>query len=107
MKNEQNNVEEADERIYKLSRPFTFEGNEYTELTLDFEKLTGNDLLSCERQMQLITGASEYVPMKQISQAYQAVVTARAAAVPVELIQALPAKDFSKVTLRASTFLLA
>lgn len=98
--------ETVDERVYKLSRPFTFEGTEYTELLLDFDSLTGGDLLSCEGQMNTMSSGNEVVPVKQISQAYQALVAARAAKVPVDLIKALPGKDFSKIIVRAQNFLL-
>ncbi|QHZ50032.1 hypothetical protein ERICV_05133 [Paenibacillus phage phiERICV] len=98
--------ETVDERVYTLSRPFTFEGKEYTELLLDFDSLSGEDLLSCESQLKTVTDASEFIPMKEISKPYLTLVVARAAKVPFELIQNLPAKDFSKVTLRAQNFLL-
>ncbi|MBH0342740.1 hypothetical protein ABB08_11290 [Paenibacillus larvae] len=92
--------------MYTLSRPFSFEGKEYTELLLDFDSLSGRDLLSCESQLKTVVDKTDFIPMKEISKPYLALVVARAAKVPVELIQGLPAKDFSKMTVRAQNFLL-
>lgn len=102
----QGTKEVADEQIYKLSRPFSFEGTVYTEFALDFDSLTGEDLLSAERQFNEISGGDSFTPVKQIAQMYQALVAARAAKVPYELVKSLPAKDFSKLTVRAQNFLL-
>lgn len=101
-----NNVaESADERTYTLLRPISFDGLEITELTLDFEELSGDDLLRCSRQAQTIS-PDEVAPVKALSLAYQVALAAKAAGVPVELIQSLKAKDFTQVTQRAQNFLL-
>ena len=89
---------------YTLRRAWSFEGQEVKELDLDFERLTGEDIISCERQYMQQEGAS--MLFKDANKEYQAYVVARAAKVPVELIRALPAKEFSLVTLRAQRFLL-
>ncbi|WP_020621009.1 phage tail assembly protein [Paenibacillus daejeonensis] len=90
--------------IYTLRRAWSFEGGEVKDLNLDFDRLTGEDIISCERQYMQLEGAS--MLFKDANKEYQAYVAARAAKVPVELIRALPAKDFSMVTLRAQRFLL-
>lgn len=90
--------------IYTLRRAWSFEGEPVTKLELDFESLNGDDIIECERRyMQSDTASVLY---KETSKEYQAYVAARAAKVPVELIRALPAKDFTLVTLRAQRFLL-
>ncbi|NTU28849.1 phage tail assembly protein [Brevibacillus sp. HB1.1] len=94
----------VDEKLYKLSRPFSFDGKEYTELDLDLDSITGEDLMSCERQLNAST--KDLVFVKELSKPYLALVAARAAKVPVELIHKLPAKDFSKVTMLVQNFLL-
>lgn len=96
----------ADERVYNLVRPITFDGNEMTSLTFDFDELTGHDLLACARQAQTLT-PNEAVLVRALSLTYQMVVAAKAANVPVELIQSLKAKDFTQVTQRAQNFLIA
>lgn len=92
------------ESIYKLRQSVNFEGREITELDLDFDRLTGEDILACERQYAATGGGSLFFVESQ--KAYQAIVAARAAGVPVELIHALSAKDFTRVTLRAQNFLI-
>lgn len=105
---ELNKTEEVkDERVYTLSRPFIFEDETYTELVLDFDKLSGNDLNDALREMRA-TGyltAQEVIPLMEMHKPYQAFVVAKAAGVFPGLIFALPAKDFSKLTTKAMVFL--
>lgn len=86
-----------------LSKVVSFEGNEYKELSLDLDGLTGSDLLKAEREF-VVTGGVANVP--ELSKGFLAIVVARAAKVPIDLIHALPAKDFSRVTIEVQNFLL-
>ncbi|TGV29902.1 phage tail assembly protein [Mesorhizobium sp. M00.F.Ca.ET.186.01.1.1] len=104
MEKENTAVTTVEEPVYKLSRPFSFDGTEYTELKLDLDDLTGEDLIACERQLNATT--DDVVFVKELSKPYLALVAARAAKVPVELIRKLPGKDFSKVTMQVQNFLL-
>ena len=110
MSSEENKSNQASEsangQVYTLTRTFEFEGKTYEELTLDFDKLTGDDLLSCENELNATISEGTFIPMKEIDKRYLALVVAKAAGVPSELIRKLPAKDFSKVTVRAQNFLL-
>lgn len=90
--------------VYKLQSPITFEEQEITELTLQFEDLTGQDLLQCGRMAQVIS-PQEMSIIKSFSMPYQVAVAAKAAKVPAELIQALKAKDFTQLTQRTQNFL--
>ncbi|WP_058302410.1 phage tail assembly protein [Gorillibacterium timonense] len=90
---------------YTLLRPIQFEGETVTELTLDFEKLTGADLLSCAAQARFIA-PEEGSFVKALSMPYQITVTAKAAGVIPELIKSLKAKDFTSLLQRAQNFLL-
>ncbi|MCM3632932.1 phage tail assembly protein [Paenibacillus camelliae] len=91
--------------IHKLSKPVTFEDVEYTELNLDFENLTGGDIASIETQYNA-EGNDQTVFVKENSKTFLAYVVARAAKVPVQLIFALKAYDFVRVTNKARNFLL-
>ena len=86
----------------KLSKPITYEDIEYTVLRLDLDGLTGNDLLKAEKEFVLAGGRAN-VP--ELSKGYLSIVAAKASKVPTELIHALPARDFSRVTLAAQDFL--
>lgn len=94
----------ADERVFTLSRPFVFEEQEYTSLTMDFDKLTGADLLRINTQFDAEQKNPVFV--KALSLSYQISIAAVAAGVPIEFFNKLPAKDVSKVGLLAQSFLL-
>ncbi|GIO08012.1 hypothetical protein J31TS6_40400 [Brevibacillus reuszeri] len=93
----------VDELVYKLRRPFVFDGQTFTELKLDFDSLTGNDLIECERKAAVRKDTSY---MKETSKTYAAIVAARAANVPEEMVFKLPAKDFTRLTVLVQNFLL-
>ena len=86
-----------------LSKPFNYEGKEYSDLNLDIENMTGEDLEAAERILRA-TGDTPVVP--ELSKAYQAILAAKAAQVPKEMIRALPAKDYSKITMAVGNFLM-
>ncbi len=110
-KNEQNTeviTPEKDERWFKLSRPFRFEDNEYTELLLDFEKLTGDDIIAAEREMKLAAGNNfEFIPVLALHVPFQAAIAAKAAGVYVGAINKMSARDFTRVCGLAQGFLLS
>ena len=87
----------------KFEKPFVFEDQEYGSLTLDVENLTGKDLLDASRETRAF---GDVTPLIELSKTYYAFIAAKAAKVPIELIWALPAREFSKVTVEAQNFLL-
>lgn len=84
-------------------KPFSFEGKEYTEIRLDLDALSGKDVIDAETEARSM-GARAI--MLESSKVYQAILAARAAGVTVDLINALPAKEFSRVTGEVQGFLL-
>ena len=44
-------VETMTSKTLKLSKPFVFEGETYTEFNFDFDSLTGNDFIEIETEM--------------------------------------------------------
>lgn len=92
---------------YKLKKTVEFEGKSYSKLQVDFTALTGNDIITCERQYSAeAVRSGEFIINKEFNKVYLAYVVAKAANVPVELIRELPAPDFSRLTMRAQGFLL-
>lgn len=92
---------------FVLSKPVEFEGETIKELDLDFDSLSGEDILSAERQFNAAAmKTKDYAPVKETSKSYLVFVVARATKQPAELINKLSAKDFSKVTVLAQNFLL-
>lgn len=95
------------ENTIKLSKPIQFEGKEYTELVLDLDSITGNDIEQAENQFVAQNPQiAAQTALKELSKGFQAILAAKSAKVPVELIKSLPAKDYSKVTTKVQVFLL-
>lgn len=86
-----------------FTKPHVFEDKEYKELALNWESLTGRDLIAASNESRAL-GDVNLVP--ELSKTYLAVVAAKAAHVPMEVIQSLPAKDFTAVTMAVQNFLL-
>ncbi|MBU5672646.1 phage tail assembly protein [Paenibacillus brevis] len=92
--------------VIKLSRPFTWEGVEYKELDLNFERLTGDEIVSLESDFLALNEGKNFIPyMKSEHPAYQAVLAAKALGVHYNCMKKLPAKDFNRVTKAARDFL--
>lgn len=93
--------------VIKLSRPLSWEETEYTELALDFDGLSGDDIMAIESDfMDFIKGQKNvFVQFKGEHPGYHAVVAARAAGVNPFMIKKLSARDFLRVTGAAKDFL--
>ncbi len=87
----------------KLSKPFAVNGIEIEEIDLNFDKLTGADLIAASRESVLL-GDNSLV--HELSKQYLAVVAAKASGLNVDDIMKLPAKDFTAITLAVQDFLL-
>lgn len=102
--------------VHKLKKPFTFEGCTIEELSFDFDRLTGNDSLAIEDELQAMnkpvivpTFSGQYL----IRMAARACTTAlttpdgKSRRIGVDVIQALPIGDYNRIRSKARTFLLA
>lgn len=90
-----------------FNKPFHFEGKDYTEIELNLEALTGNDLEKAEVQFtNMDAQIAAQTPMKEMSKGFQAIIAAKAAKQPIEFIRALPMNEYAKVTSRVMVFLL-
>ena len=87
----------------KLKKPITYDGKEVTELELNFDNLTGQDLIDAASEARTRGDKSVVI---ELSKTYQSVVVAKAAGVLPDLIVALGAKDFATATNSAQAFLL-
>lgn len=98
-------AESADAGVYThaFKNPFEFEGRTYTELTFNFAGLKGRDMLAIENEMQAM---SEYALAPEISASFQCKMAARAAGIGSDVLEAMPLKDFNKITGAARRFLL-
>jgi len=87
----------------KLNKIAGFDGVEYSELDLELDELTGKDLISATKEAKALGDQASVVEFSKI---YQAVVAAKAAKVPVDLVLQLKARDFTEITLRVQNFLI-
>ncbi|QLG39395.1 phage tail assembly protein [Paenibacillus sp. E222] len=93
--------------VVKLSRPILWEGVEYTELHLNFDELSGDDIIDVEGEfIDFIAGKKNVlVSMKDEHPAYHAVLAAKAAGVHPNFMKKLKAPEFVKVTGASKRFL--
>lgn len=98
-------AESGDVGVYKhtFKKPFEYEGKTYQELTFDFGRLKGRDMVAIENEMQSM---SEYALAPEISTSFQSKMAARAAGIGSDVLEAMPMKDFNKITGAARRFLL-
>lgn len=89
--------------IYKLSAPFTYEGETYNEINLDFKKLTGNDILKSEKE--ILIKEDRYIVSHEIDTSFLINLAAKAAKINDEVLYALPANDFMAIRRRTQRFL--
>ena len=98
-------AESGDVGVYThtFKKPFEHEGRTYEELTFDFGRLKGRDMVAIENEMQSM---SEYALAPEISTSFQSKMAARAAGIGSDVLEAMPLKDFNKITGAARRFLL-
>lgn len=87
-----------------LTKPISKDGKEFKELNLDFDKITGREIIAAEKETRILGDIAADV---NCSKAFQAVLIAKAAAEPVGVddILSLPGADFIYATSVASNFL--
>ena len=97
---------EGDVGVYthKFKRPFEYSGATYTELTFNFERLTGRDMVAIETEMQM---NNEYALSPEISRNFQSKLAARAAGIGSDVLDAMPLPEFNRITNAARNFLLS
>lgn len=79
----------------KFTKPYTFEGEEYTEIDLSgCDELTGNDAAKAEKIM-LAKGDTNMFP--EMSSTYAFIIASLGTGKPVEFFTGLPLKDSTKV----------
>lgn len=79
----------------EFTKPYNFEGKEYTEIDLSgLVNLTTADLMEVDK----LFNTSEYIsPFPEMDSKYNCMLAARAAKLPIEFFYGLPIKDGRKV----------
>lgn len=86
-----------------LSKPITVKGQKVTEVNLDFDSITGNDLAEAETEVRMM---GDKTPSVLLSMKYQAVIAAKLIGVPVDDVLAMSGKDFRNIIFPVADFLL-
>lgn len=88
---------------HELKREFECEGKKYKSIHFDWGKLTGNDGLAIENEMQAF-GTPVVIP--SLSGGYLIRMAARASGVPANVLLELPIREYNKIRSEARSFLL-
>lgn len=95
--------EQIDVINYTFDKPIHFEGEEYKKITINLEGLTGKDIKEVSNELLL---QGEVMGLAETNKNFLATIAARAANLPSEFMDYIPAKDFSKITIQVQNFLL-
>ena len=87
----------------EISKPITVNGQEVTKLELDFDKITGRDLVQSEVEARAKGDSS---PAIFLSMKFQMIVAAKAMGVKYEDLLGLPASDCKKIIASTALFLV-
>lgn len=93
------------EYVHKLAKPFEYEGKTYESMHFNWGKLTGNDGLAIENEMMAM-GTTVVIP--SLSGEYLVRMASRASAegIAVNVLTALPIREYNKIRSEARSFLL-
>lgn len=104
LKMEDETEDKGESNVITLSKPI---GN-IKEIVLDLESLTGSSLTNIEKTWRKECRKKDNTSLiKELDGTYLAMVAAVASKTSYSLMQKLSAKDFTKVTMKVSSFLLA
>jgi hypothetical protein len=91
--------------IVEFDQKTELNGTEVMALALDLESLVGSDLIELEASYRTLN-KGKYIPVPNIETGYQCMVAAYAAKVNPTVLQALPARQFTKICDAVRDFLL-
>ncbi|GHV07102.1 hypothetical protein FACS1894217_07150 [Clostridia bacterium] len=87
--------------VHEFKTPFDYEGEKHKTMNFCFEKLTGRDMIAVEAEM---TALGEFAIIAQISVNYLSRLAARAANIDIDVLQAIPVKDFNTIVNHSRNF---
>lgn len=101
--NDENTAAEENALVLKLSKPYVFDGQTFTEVDLSgLEDATGADLIAVERSLKK-RGIVD--PLMEMSSPLAAAMAARMTGRPEEFYTQLPIRDMVRVKTAVSGFL--
>lgn len=87
-----------------LKKAIKVNGEEKEKINLDFESITGRDLINAEKVMRAM---GDTTPSAFLSMNFHAIVAAKIIGIPVDDIFDMNATDFKNITVAVAGFLLA
>lgn len=88
---------------HELKKEFEYEGKKYGKIHFDWGKLTGNDGLAIENEMQAM-GTPVVIP--SLSGGYLIRMAAKASGIPTNVLLAIPIREYNRIRSEARSFLL-
>lgn len=89
--------------ILKFTKPYNFEGKEYTEIDLSgIDNLTTGDLIQLDKQF---AQTGQMAMVNEVTTAYCSLVASRVTGHPIEFFDRLPAREGLKVRNEVANFL--
>ena len=90
----------------KLKKPLSYEGTDYTELSFDFDNLTGRDSLDVERELAM---RAIQVAVPAFSGEYIIRIAAKACTAPLgsDAFEAMSLRDYNRLRGKVRNFLMA
>lgn len=97
--------ESAGTYVHTFRTPFTYEGKTFNSVSFDFDRLTGNDAMAIEAEMQAM-GKPVIIP--SLSGDYLVRMATRACkeSVGVDFFEMLPIRDYHTIRSKARNFLI-
>ena len=95
--------EAKDTYTHTFKRPVQYESKEFKAVTFYWGRLTGDDMISIENEMQAM---NEYVLSPEISASFLSRMAAKAAGLGPDFMGGLPIGEFSKIKNEARNFLI-
>ncbi len=86
-----------------FSKPYIFDGKEFSEIDVDMDGLTGRDVSEAKREW---SRNGNFAAVMAIDVDFCAYLGAKAAKQPYEFVEGLPAKEYCKLAQVVSNFLL-
>jgi hypothetical protein len=84
--------------------PYTYEGKKYESITFDFTRLTGQDMIDTEIEMQ---DRGEFAISPEHSRLLQCYLASKAANIGSDVLATMPLNDFNRITNAARAFLMS
>lgn len=95
-------AEQDTENLFYFSRPYHFEGQDYTEIDLGgMENLTAKDMIAAEKYL---SKSGTISPIPEMTMEYISFIANLATSQPIEFFRGLPPRDAVKVKNRVTAF---